>query len=169
MTTVRLEASQQTRAEGIKRRALRVLLDHFLEKTGPLAKQMECLGIGNLVMENDGRTPQDVATEVLMRVDISRAPVRVGDAAWSPNPHRRDAFANCTFTRLPAGLGPRAGGSAPATPARPRSAHSRALLLAQDSGDHSSWERGVVQVDVVILWILSHLLDHGRADTFDTS
>lgn len=68
VTVVRLEASQQTRAERIKRRELGVLLDLFLEKTDPLAKQMECFAIGDLVVENDNRTPQDVAAEILTRI-----------------------------------------------------------------------------------------------------
>lgn len=66
---IRLEASQQTRAERIERREVGVLLNHFLERTGPLAKQMQCLGIGDLVVENDNRTPQDVAAEILTRID----------------------------------------------------------------------------------------------------
>jgi dephospho-CoA kinase len=68
LTVVRLEASPQTRAERIRRRELGSLLDHFLEKTGPLAQQMESLRIGDLVVENDSRTPQAVATEILRRV-----------------------------------------------------------------------------------------------------
>ena len=69
VTVVRLEASRHTRAERIKRRELGALLHHFLEKTDPLAKQMEYLGIGDLVVENDARTPQEVAAEILTRVE----------------------------------------------------------------------------------------------------
>lgn len=68
VTVVRLEASPQTCAERIRQRELGALLDHFVEKTGPLAEQMKCLGIGDLVVENDNRTPQDVAAEILTRI-----------------------------------------------------------------------------------------------------
>lgn len=66
---MRLEASPETRAERIKRRELGTLLDHFLDKTGPLAEQMERFGIGDLVVENDQRSPQAVADEILRRID----------------------------------------------------------------------------------------------------
>ena len=65
---VRLEASPQTRAERIRRRELGTLLHHFLEKTGPLAEQMESFGIGDLVVQNDDQTPHAVANEILRRI-----------------------------------------------------------------------------------------------------
>lgn len=69
VTVVRLEASSETRAGRIEKRELGVLRDLFLQKTDPLAAQMESLGIGDLVVSNEGRTPQDVATEILERLD----------------------------------------------------------------------------------------------------
>lgn len=68
VSVVRLEASPQTRSERIKRRELGTLLDHFLEKTGPLADQMERFGIGDLVVENDNQTPQAVANDILRQI-----------------------------------------------------------------------------------------------------
>ena len=68
LTTVRLEASEATRAERIRRRELGELRQLFLEKTGPLAEQMERFGIGDLVVGNDKRTPQQVATEILTSI-----------------------------------------------------------------------------------------------------
>jgi hypothetical protein len=65
---VRLEASSATRAERIRRRELGTLLNHFLEKTDPLARQMQYLRIGDLAVANDDRTPQDVANEILSRL-----------------------------------------------------------------------------------------------------
>jgi dephospho-CoA kinase len=68
VTVVRLEASPKTRAERIKRRELGNLRDFFLKKTGPLAEQMERFGIGDLVVENDRRSPQAVADKILRLV-----------------------------------------------------------------------------------------------------
>ena len=65
---VRLEASSETRASRIRERELGNLLELFLEKTDPLAEQMRCLDIGNLVITNDERKPQEVATEILYAI-----------------------------------------------------------------------------------------------------
>ena len=65
---VRLEASAPARAERIRRRELGNLRQLFLEKTDPLAEQMERFGIGDLVVNNDERTPQEVATEILTSI-----------------------------------------------------------------------------------------------------
>ncbi len=65
MTVVRLEASPETRANRIRQRELGNLRELFLQKTDSLAEQMRHLGIGDLVVENDGRSPAAVAEEVL--------------------------------------------------------------------------------------------------------
>ncbi|MFN2390114.1 MAG: AAA family ATPase [Actinomycetota bacterium] len=68
LTVVRLEASTDTRAARIKHRELGNLLNLFLEKTDPLAAKMKRFGIGDLVVDNDHRTPQEVAEEVLTSI-----------------------------------------------------------------------------------------------------
>jgi adenylylsulfate kinase-like enzyme len=68
VTVVRLEASPETCAERIRRRELGNLLDLFLEKSTPLAAQMECFKIGDLVVDNENRTPQAVADEILRSI-----------------------------------------------------------------------------------------------------
>jgi dephospho-CoA kinase len=68
VTVIRLEASAETRAERIRRRELGALLDHFLVKTDPLARLMQSLEIGDLVIQNDGHKPQAVANEILTRL-----------------------------------------------------------------------------------------------------
>ena len=65
VTVVRLEASSPTRAARIDNRELGRLRGLFLEKTDPLAEQMRALDIGDVVVENDGRRPQEVAEEIL--------------------------------------------------------------------------------------------------------
>ncbi len=65
VTVVRLEASSEVRAARIRSRELGNLRDLFLDKTDPLAQQMRDLGIGDLVVDNDGRRPQEVAEEIL--------------------------------------------------------------------------------------------------------
>jgi dephospho-CoA kinase len=68
VTVVRLEASAETRADRIRSRELGNLLEPFLQKTSPLAEQMQRLGIGDLVVNNDNRSPQEVAGEVLKSI-----------------------------------------------------------------------------------------------------
>lgn len=65
VTVVRLEASSETRAARIGSRELGSLRELFLEKTNPLAQRMRELGIGDLVVHNEGRRPQEVAEEIL--------------------------------------------------------------------------------------------------------
>src|SRR3712207_2742000 len=65
VTVIRLEASSETRASRIASRELGSLRGLFLAKTDPLADQMRALGIGDAVVRNDGRRPQEVAEEIL--------------------------------------------------------------------------------------------------------
>jgi hypothetical protein len=63
-TIVRLEASQEAREDRIRRREFGELRELFLNKTGPLAEQMRCLDIGDVVLYNE-EEPRLVATRLL--------------------------------------------------------------------------------------------------------
>jgi predicted kinase len=63
-TVVRLDASQETREERIKRREFGDLREVFLERTGFLAEKMASGGIGDIVLTNE-EEPRLVATRLL--------------------------------------------------------------------------------------------------------
>ena len=67
-TVVRLDASGRTRAARIEAREFGSLRSAFLEKTDELGTRMAQLGIGDVIVDNDNRSPVDTARDVLRRI-----------------------------------------------------------------------------------------------------
>ena len=67
-TVVRLDASGRTRAARIKQREFGNLRSTFLEKTDELGTRMAQLGIGDVIVDNDDRSPVDTARDVLRQI-----------------------------------------------------------------------------------------------------